>query len=466
MPGCATVLPIPFLLGGLLAIAFAAPEAADGHWTAALMFALLGLVSAGVGGAMHWSFRQQGARIRRLAERRAAWPDEPWRWREDWAAGPITDGSRQRMIATWFFAVLWNAVALPSSILAIREALRTGELVLWFVTVFGLVGVGLLVAAILQGLRHRRYGASALELETFPGFLGGTLAGRLRASLDLHEAPRIPVVLRCIRRRVTGTGKHRVAQEEVLWEDQLDVVRTHRDGAATLIHFAFRLPAALEASTPLPADEQVVWRLEARAEVPGVDYHAVFEVPVFAPPDGAILPSQDLPIAALGFDDYAQPPSSRILVTTTQRGTEVWLPAARHVVPALVLTAVAVFFGGIGIVLLWSEAPQVLGWVFALLGALVGMAAANLWFGTSRIRADRAGLEITQGFLGLGRTRAIPAADVVDIITRTGMQANARYYCDLALQLTGNRHIVLGRAIRERREAEWLSDRLLRALGR
>lgn len=466
MPGCATVLPIPFLLGGLLALAFAAPEAADGHWTTAVLFAVLGLVSAAAGWALHWSFRRQGARSRRLAERQAAWPDEPWRWREEWASGPITDGSRQRMIATWFFAVLWNAVALPSSVLAIREAIRTDELVLWFVTLFGLIGVGLLVAAVLQGLRHRRYGASALELETFPGFLGGTLAGRVRAALDLHGVTRIPVVLRCIHQQATGSGKQRTVRDEVLWEDQLDVVRTHRDGQSTLIHFAFRLPANLPPSTPLHAEDQVVWRLEARAEVPGVDYHAVFDVPVFAPAAGAILPSQDLPMAAVGFDDYVQPPSSRILVTTTQRGTEVWLPAARHVVPALVLTVIAVFFGGIGIVLLWSEAPQVIGWVFALLGGLVGMGAANLWFGTSRIRADTTGLEITQGFLGIGRTRTIPAAEVEDIITRTGMQANARYYCDLALQRAGGRQLVLGRAIRERREAEWLSDRLLRALGR
>lgn len=465
MPGCATVLPIPFVLGGLLALAFAAPEAAEGRWTTAVLFTILGLVFGGIGAAMHFGFRKQAARERRIAARRQDWPDEPWRWREDWADGPITDTMRQQMIASWFFAILWNAIALPSTVLGVREALRTGELALWFVTIFGVVGLGLLVSAILQTMRYRRYGVSALELETFPGFLGGTLAGRIRASLDLHEVPRIPIVLRCIRQVVTGTGKHRSTREDVLWESQLDVVRTYREGASTLVHFAFRLPPDGQPSTPLPAADQVVWRLEAHAEVPGVDYHAVFEVPVFAPPAGAVLPSEDLPIA-VGFDDYSQPPSSRILVTTTRRGTEVWLPPARHVVPALVVTTFAVFFGGLGIVLLWTDAPQVMAWIFALTGGLVGMAAANLWFGTSRILANPDGLEITQGFLGLGRTRVIPAGQVREITTQTGMQANARYYSDLALLLDGGRRIVLGRAIREKREAEWLADRLLRGLGR
>lgn len=465
MPGCATVLPIPFVLGGLLALAFAAPEAAEGRWTTALVFGLLGLVFSGIGAGMHFGFRKQAARATRLTERQQLFPEEPWRWREDWADGPITDTMRQQMIASWFVAILWNAIALPSTVLGIREALRTGEPALWFVTIFGLVGLGLLVSAILQTMRYRRYGVSALELETFPGFLGGTLAGRIRASLDLHEVPRIPIMLRCIRQVVTGTGKHRSTREEVLWEHQIDVVRTFREGASTLIHFTFRLPADAPPSAPLPAVDQVLWRLEAHAEVPGVDYHAIFEVPVFAPPAGAVLPSDDLPIA-VGFDDYTQPPSSRILVTTTRRGTEVWLPAARHVVPALVVTASAVFFGGIGVVLLWSDAPRILAWLLALTGGLVGMAAANLWFGTSRVLANSDGLEITQGFVGLGRTRVIPAGDVQDIATQSGMQANARYYHDLALLLSGGKRIVLGRAIREKREAEWLADRLLRGLGR
>lgn len=465
MPGCATVLPIPFVLGGLLALAFAFPEAAGGRWTTAAVFGLLGVVFASIGAAMHFTFRKQAARQKRLAERQAEWPEEPWRWREDWADGPITDTMRQQMIASWFFAILWNAIALPSTVLGIREALRTGETVIWFVTIFGVVGLGLLASAILQTMRYRRYGVSALELETFPGFLGGTLAGRIRASMDLHEVPRIPITLRCIRQEVTGTGKHRSTRETVLFEDQIDVVRTYREGHSTLVHFAFRLPADAQPSTALPAADQIIWRLEAHAEVPGVDYHAIFEVPVFAPPAGAVLPSEDLPIA-VGFDDYTQPPSSRILVTTTRRGTEVWMPAARHVVPALVVTTFAVFFGGVGIVLLWSDAPRLLAWIFALGGGLIGMAAANLWFGTSRILANTDGLELTQGFLGIGRTRVIAAAEVEDIAPQTGMQANARYYSDLALQLTGGRRIVLGRAIREKREAEWLADRLLRGLGR
>lgn len=464
MPGCATILPIPFLLGGLLALAFAAPEAAEGHLTLAAVLALLGVAGLGVAAGMHFGFRRQASRQRRLAERRARWPEEPWRWREDWADGPISDTTRQQTIAAWFVAVLWNAVAVPSTYLGIREAVRTGEPTLWLVAIFGAVGIGLLVHAGYQSLRHRRFGASALELETFPAFLGGTLAGRLRASLDLHSAPRVPVTVRCV--RVSSPGTATAPVEEVLWESRLDVVRTFPDGPFTVIHFAFRIPGHLPASTALPEPAAIVWRIEAHSDMPGVDYRARFEVPVFAPPPGALIPSGDMAIAAVGFDDYVQPPSSRILVTTTVRGTEVWLPAARHFVPATVVTAGAAVLGGLGTCLLWTAAPQLVAWVVSLLGGALAMAAANLWFGTSQVLATGSGLEITQGFLGLSRTRRIPAGEIEDITTRTVMQANARYYADLMVALRAGGRAALGRAIRERREAEWLADRLLRALGR
>jgi len=464
MPGCATILPIPFLLAGLLALTFAAPEAADGRWTPAAILAVLGLVAAGIGVGMHIGFRSQRARARRLAARQASWPDDPWRWREGWADGPITDATRQQMIASWFFAALWNAIALPSTAFGIREALRRDEQALWLVTVFGVVGIGLLVNAIVQTVRHRRFGASALELETFPGFLGGTLAGRIRVALDLHELPRIPIVLRCVR-PVAPAGGSAGRQETVLWEHRLEVVRTHRDGAFTVIHFAFRLPADLPQSAWLPGTDPVTWRLDAEAAAPGVNYQASFEVPVFAPPAGAILPAGDLPIA-VGFDDYTQPPASRIVVTTTRRGTEVWMPAARHVVPGLLVTGLGVVLGGIGVALLWSDAPRILAWLVCILGGVLGLAAANLWFGTSRILASSRGLEVSRGFLGLGRTRVIPAAEIQDITSQSGMQANARYYSDLAVALPGGRRVMLGRAIREKREAEYIADRLLSALGR
>ncbi len=464
MPRPATLLPIPFVLGGVLALAFAAPEAAGGRLILAMVLGGLGVALVSFGAGLHVSSRRQSAREGRLAERQARWPDEPWRWREEWAAGPITDSTRQQTIAAWFVAVLWNAVALPSNVLAIQAAMRSGQQALWLVTILGAVGIGLLVHAVVLSLRHRRFGASALELETWPGFLGGTLAGRLRASLDLHTVPRIPVTLRCV--KVSPRGAGGPATEEVLWESRLVVVRTFPDGPFTVIHFAFRLPADMPPSAPLPSPDGVVWRLEARTDVPGVEYEARFEVPVFAPPAGAVIPAGDLQIAALGFDDYVQPPSSHILVTAPQRGTEIWLPAARHLVPAVVVTVGAALLGGLGVFMLWTGAPQPVAWAVGLLGGALALTAANLWFGTSRVLATTGGLEISQGILGLTRTRQLPAEQIEDIATRTVMQANARYYADLMVALRGGGQVALGRAIRERREAEWLADRLLRALGR
>ncbi|MDZ7853225.1 MAG: hypothetical protein U5L98_11425 [Halomonas sp.] len=43
------------------------------------------------------------------------------------------------------------------------------------------------------------------------------------------------------------------------------------------------VPADQPPATPFPDPKRVVWRLEVNTELPGVDYRAVFELPVVAP---------------------------------------------------------------------------------------------------------------------------------------------------------------------------------------
>ena len=52
-------------------------------------------------------------------------------------------------------------------------------------------------------------------------------------------------------------------------------------GMKTAIPIAFKLPITVEPSDSTDANNRVVWRLQVAASVPGVDYAASFEVPVF-----------------------------------------------------------------------------------------------------------------------------------------------------------------------------------------
>ena len=60
---------------------------------------------------------------RRLAEaqaREARHPQEPWLWREDWAARRLTDSTRTEMWTAWAFSSFWNLVSLPAAVFGTR----------------------------------------------------------------------------------------------------------------------------------------------------------------------------------------------------------------------------------------------------------------------------------------------------------------------------------------------------------
>jgi hypothetical protein len=207
---------------------------------------------------------------------------------------------------------------------------------------FPLIGIGLVVWAIRTTLRYRKYGVSRLELATVPGVIGRSLVGMVRAPSRIPAAQGFDVTLTCVRRVTEGGGKQRSTSENILWQDvqrvQGQAFRApHR--METHIPVAFRISADATASDDKDSGNRVVWRLQVAADVPGVNYEASFDVPVFRTPaseeplsaeESQLLPTSDLA--------YQQPANSRILVTATRRGTEILFPAARNLGAATSLT--------------------------------------------------------------------------------------------------------------------------------
>ena len=87
----------------------------------------------------------------------------------------------------------------------------------------------------------------------------------------------IQTKLSCVRPRTTGSGKNRSTPETVLWQDQHQTA----GGMTDAIAVRFAIPADRRATDDTDPDDQIVWRLNTRAELPGVDFAAQFEVPVF-----------------------------------------------------------------------------------------------------------------------------------------------------------------------------------------
>jgi hypothetical protein len=470
--GCLVLFLLPFAGIGLFAAVQVVRFAAAGDWKQAGFFVIFALVfgGVGVGGII-------GALVgRRVVAERAALearhPDAPWLWRADWAAGRIEDGGRQAMWAGWAFAGFWNLVSLPAAWFGTQAALTGGKPAALVALLFPLVGIGLLVWAVRATLRYRRYGVSVLELSQVPGVVGRAISGAVRTTSPVHPPDGFQVRLVCSRRVVRGGGKNRSTSETVLWEEerrvQAQADKTGR-GTTTSIPFAFPIPPDASPSNAANPRDVVLWRLRVGAAVPGVDYEATFEVPVFRtaasdlpPGDGDAVPAVEPPVPA----DYRQPPESRIQVTTNRRGTEILFPAARNPGVAAGATLFLLIWGGATGFMLSAGAPGFLIVVFALFGLLILWGVLELWLRVTRVTADAGTVVLSSGYLLPARERRLPMSEIADVKAKIGMQAGGAPYYDLVLVGTDGRSVTAGHALRDKREAEWLAATLKQALAR
>ena len=468
--GCIALFLVPFASVGAYTAVMAVQRAAARSWTEALFFSLFAVTFGGVGfGGITLALAGR-RKLEEQAALEARHPDSPWLWRSDWASGRIIDPGRATMFTSWVFAAFWNLVSFPTGFLGVRAAIQEGKPAALLALLFPLAGIGLLVWAVRSTLRYRRYGVSRLELSTVPGVIGRTLTGMVRAPASMQPDAGFQVTLSCLRRVTTRSGKNSSTSESILWqEERLVQGEPSRTAAAMETHIpvAFRLPANAEACNDTDSNNRVLWRLRLSASVPGVDYEAQFEVPVFrtSASEQPLSPEEERitqdPLAGAA---YEQPADSRIVVTSNRRGTEVFFPAARNPGAATSLTLfLLLWLGCIGLQL-YFRAPLVFPVVTGLIGLLILIGVLDLWLGVSRVSVDAGTLTWATGYLFPGRERTLHKSDIADVVTTIGMQAGTTVYYDVSVVRKNGKKVKVGRSVRDKREAEWLAGRIRDAL--
>lgn len=212
-----------------------------------------------------------GGLERRLAR---AFPSEPWRWREDWAAGVIKSDSEKNARGTMALAIVWVALSTVAFVAMAFGGNKPPLPAILLVLVFEGVGITLVVWAIRELRVAKRYGAAQLHLISTPGVIGGKLAGvvALPNYADPEDAYRVELL--CERRIRSGKNTRRVK----VWgaELVLDPKKLHAKRDGVQIPVLFSIPHGLP-----PADDSVTWTLRVRAKQPGIDVDIPFTVPVF-----------------------------------------------------------------------------------------------------------------------------------------------------------------------------------------
>lgn len=363
-------------------------------------------------------------------------PDErPWEERPGWhdrhiesRRGSFEDGNNRIILLVGFVFILVGVgagIANPEK---------------WPLTVMCVAAGGLVSGiAAYRMWRTKRFGPTTFEMDTFPGVLGGPLCGVVHTGVQANDAPEdgFYVKVSCYHRRVTRNSEnHREVNRTLLWRDEQHVSPKSATGSETLdVPVAFDIPDGPPPSTPQKLANRYMWVVEVSADVPGIDYASVIEVPVFPVMDDGTAP----------VEEYRQYVQERTEGSSLSRGITVDRPHPGHIEVTfgrsrrpwvtVFMTIMALVFVPLTIVALLDGGL----FVSILLGAF---GVASVWgalsYGThqSSIRVKDGTIRVRAGIIGRETETVIPcdALNAAKLVTDGGSAYYLFLDCDRAVK--------------------------------
>ena len=461
------VFALPFAGFGIFAFSTAVRQIATGMGNGPIWLPLLfGVIFSSVGFGLMLA-AVFGSRIhQRELRQQAEHPSEPWLWRKDWASGRIPSQTRGNMIGAWIFAASWNLVSAPILYMVPRQAARNPAVFIGLL--FPIAGIFLLLRAIRQTLAYFEFGKTYLEMAGVPGVIGRDLKGMIQARFPHSPDHGVHLRLSCVNRVTTGSGNSSSTTESILWRDETDLnsSQIYPGPAGTTIPVDFHIPWGAQATEKRSPRSQTLWLLEAIADVPGVDYHDIFEVPVFRTQQTPAQPGPEE--ETLATHEVTQPRRMTIAVQPGGAGTEFFFPAARNKGFAASTTIFLLLFAGLTYFLLQVRVPKIFGFFCGFFALLMLYVAVQMWFATSRVVIGNGVLRLQSGLLGGGKLQDFPFAEIESITDKITAQqggATGTPYYDIEMRLRTGKKFTLGRTLRDKREAEWLVQEMRRLAG-
>ncbi len=473
--GIVGIFALPFAGFGLFAGWMALQQAAspDPNWNQVAYSMMFALVFSGVGIGLLALLAFGRKKQKVIDAAKAAYPESPWMWRADWAQGRVLSKTKTSMELAWVLAIFWNLISWGIVYFAWSEIARQiqAKPISALVLIFPGVGIGILIYAVRETARWLEFGKTWFEMASVPGVIGRPLRGNIQARFPHGAAKGVTLKLSCVNRIVTGSGKSQSTQEKVLWRDEVTVpsgsLMPSPEG--TYIPVKFEIPADALSTDDTDHRNQILWMVEAEADVPGVDYHDFFEIPVFRTKDS---PAESQSVGRFNAFSHVpdgpveRPANPTIKVFPTANGTCFDFTPARNIGMALGTTAF--FFVWSAIVwFLWGHAPIIFPIFFGLFDLILLFIVLSLWASSSIVTIGAGMVTIKAGLFGMGPMRTVSCAHVTDITLTVGMQsggASGTPYYTINL-ICPERKIEAGTGVRSKLEAEWLVYEMKKSIG-
>lgn len=278
----------------------------------------------------------------------------PWLERPEWEGGVVRLRQRHRLTAHWVGALIWNGLSLPILVAVWMEPGGWGQVpppARLLYLAWALFGLFLLFRAVVATLRARRFQDVVLELDPFPGSIGGQAGGSVEIPVPANTDIDARASLHCIHSFLRTEGEGDPRRREVLWSREV-IPEVERSGGGSRLRFAFDVPDEdLPESEPPGADDRRFWAVRIVAGLPGADLDRVFEVPVYRvdPPTRASRPFQPPEV------DFFRATGGRIDARRIPGGVEIDYRRGRWGWLGPGTAAGGLFFGAVG-ALVWTLA--------------------------------------------------------------------------------------------------------------
>ena len=388
-------------------------------------------------------------------------------WRSDWAEGRCNSKTRSTMLSAWTIALLWNLISFPIFYFVPAETYRRTPTTL-LALIFPIIGIALLVWAIRGTLAWFEFGKTYFQMTDVPIAVGREFRGAIQARFSKRPEHGIRLKLSCVNVVVSRSSRDQTTRESILWRDEHAVPAEglFSGPMGTTIPVSFDIPRDARPTDSSNPHNAIVWLLQAEADVPGVDYKDIFELPVFRTkdtPSGAgtqVFHEPQLTIQA--------PVEPTILVTSTSEGIQFYFPRARNKGFAAGVSTFLMIWTGVLIMIVHFRAPIILSLTFGFFEILLLYIVLQLWFGTSTVVINRDLVRFRSGLFNHGKFREVGSCEVtgIDAVIRSqqGGATGTPYY-DIQLVQADGKKITVGQTIRDKHEAEWLVDQMREALG-
>jgi hypothetical protein len=443
----------------------------DGDTKRALLMLFAALAFGGFGLAVYALTRAGFRTQAREKELQEAFPQEPWKWREDWAEGRVRSTSSSTLRFLWGFAILWNLISSPILIVLIPEEViekqNYGALI---GLLFPLVGLGLITAAIRKTIQSRKFGECIFVMGQVPGVLGGEVTGTVIVPRGLATNEPVEIRLSCIHEVVRRSGKSTTTDEITLWQTENVAAQLSPTGEGAALGAAARFTVPFDAKPTERIDQnnRIFWKLEAKAAVPGVDFAATFEIPVFVTQTSSeknteeLLRSMELKVSAPMFAPAAEPAFT--VVPGVAGGTEFVIRPARGATSILPGTIMGLIFGGIGVLLAHGGAPFIFPLVFGGIALLIVFLLTFGAYGESRIVVVDGHVSVRNSLFGIMRGNRILCSSITKINVRAQGNTGKRGSYSIVLMRNDGKSFSPLQSLSERRQAEALAEEVRKAM--